>query len=102
MEGFYSMFKIRYDNISSLNNLTYTYTGNQLKKVDNSWSPTLRYGSEAINDRTYSARLYMKAFNHKIIPIFLTIISTVLGLISFVWSGQNEVFWVGFAVGAMG
>ena len=49
-----------------------------------------------------SLPLYMKAFNHKIIPIFLTIISTVLGLVPFVWSGQNEVFWFAFAVGAMG
>lgn len=47
-------------------------------------------------------KLYMKAFNHKIIPVFLTVISTVLGLVPFVWSGQNEVFWFAFAVGAMG
>jgi multidrug efflux pump subunit AcrB len=46
--------------------------------------------------------LYLKAFNHKIIPVFLTIISTVLGLVPFVWSGQKEVFWFAFAVGAMG
>lgn len=47
-------------------------------------------------------RIYLKAFNHKIIPIFLTIISTVLGLVPFVWSGQKEVFWFAFAAGAMG
>jgi multidrug efflux pump subunit AcrB len=47
-------------------------------------------------------RMYLKAFNHKIIPIFLTIASTVLGLVPFVWSGQKEVFWFAFAVGAMG
>ncbi len=46
--------------------------------------------------------LYIKAFNHKIIPIFLTIISTVLSLVSFVWSGQKEVFWFAFAIGAIG
>lgn len=46
--------------------------------------------------------LYLKAFNHKIVPVFLTIISTVLGLVPFVWSGQKEVFWFAFAVGAMG
>jgi multidrug efflux pump subunit AcrB len=49
-----------------------------------------------------SLQLYIKAFNHKIIPVFLTIISTVLGLVPFVWSGQNEVFWFAFAAGAMG
>ncbi|HYQ55884.1 MAG TPA: efflux RND transporter permease subunit, partial [Draconibacterium sp.] len=47
-------------------------------------------------------QLYIKAFNHKIIPIALTIISTILGLIPFVWLGQNEAFWFAFAVGAMG
>ncbi len=49
-----------------------------------------------------SLRIYMKAFNHKIIPIFLTIISTVLGLVPFIWSGQKEVFWFAFAAGSMG
>jgi multidrug efflux pump subunit AcrB len=49
-----------------------------------------------------SLRVYIKAFNHKIIPIFLTITSTVLGLVPFVWSGQKEVFWFAFAAGAMG
>ncbi len=47
-------------------------------------------------------RLYLKAFNHKIIPVFLTVVSTILGLVPFVWAGQNEVFWFAFAVGAMG
>lgn len=46
--------------------------------------------------------LYFKAFNHKIIPILLTIVSTIIGLIPFVWSGQNEVFWFSFAAGAIG
>lgn len=50
----------------------------------------------------HNRRLFLKAFNHKIIPIFLTIISTILGLVPFVWSGQKEVFWFAFAVGAMG
>ena len=47
-------------------------------------------------------QLYVNAFNHKIIPIILTIFSTVLGLIPFVMGGQSEVFWFSFAVGAMG
>ena len=49
-----------------------------------------------------SLRLYLKAYNHKIIPVILTIFSTVLGLVPFVVSGQNEVFWFAFAVGTMG
>ncbi len=47
-------------------------------------------------------KLYLKAYNHKIVPVFLTVISTIIGLIPFVWAGQNEVFWFAFAVGAMG
>ena len=47
-------------------------------------------------------KLYIKAYNHKIIPILLTIISTVLGLIPFLTDGVNEVFWFSFAVGTMG
>ena len=46
--------------------------------------------------------LYFKAFNYKIIPIILTIISTIVGLIPFVWNGQNEAFWFSFAVGSIG
>ncbi len=47
-------------------------------------------------------RLYLKAYNHKIIPVFLTVISTILGLLPFIWGGQHEVFWFAFAAGAMG
>ena len=47
-------------------------------------------------------RNYIKSYNHKIIPILLTIISTVLGLVPFLTDGPNEVFWFSFAVGTMG
>ncbi len=46
--------------------------------------------------------LYIKAYNHKIIPIILTVLSTVLGLVPFLTDGKNEVFWFSFAVGTMG
>jgi len=46
--------------------------------------------------------LYLKAFNQKIIPVLLTILSTALGLIPFIWQGQNEVFWFSFASGVIG
>jgi multidrug efflux pump subunit AcrB len=49
-----------------------------------------------------SVRTYLKAFNQKIVAIMLTILSTVLGLVPFVWGGQTEVFWFAFAAGAMG
>lgn len=47
-------------------------------------------------------QLYFKAFNYKIIPILLTIISTMAGLIPFIWNGQKETFWFSFAVGSIG
>lgn len=46
--------------------------------------------------------LYFKAFNYKIIPVMLTIISTMVGLIPFVWGGQHEAFWFSFAAGSIG
>lgn len=49
----------RYQNGTGLNDLTYSYNGNQLKKVDNSWSPVLLYGSEAFNDRKKIATEYL-------------------------------------------
>jgi RHS repeat-associated protein len=41
----------RYENGSLLNSLSFIYTGNQLKKVDNAVSPYIPYGSEAFNDK---------------------------------------------------
>lgn len=53
-------------------------------------------------NKSITLKTYLKAFNQKIVAILLTILSTVLGLVPFVWGGQNEVFWFAFAAGAMG
>ena len=45
--------------------------------------------------------LYLKAFNHKIVPISLTILSTILGLAPFLYDGPEEVFWFAFAIAAI-
>lgn len=45
--------------------------------------------------------VYLRAFNNKIIPITLTVVSTVLGLIPFLMDGPEEVFWFAFAIGTM-
>ena len=45
---------------------------------------------------------YIKAFNHKIIPILLTIFSTSLGLIPFLINGEKEIFWFSLAAGTIG
>ncbi|MBL7473293.1 efflux RND transporter permease subunit [Robertkochia sp. 1368] len=44
---------------------------------------------------------YMKAFNSKIIPILLTVITTIAGLIPFLVNGREEVFWFAFALGSI-
>jgi multidrug efflux pump subunit AcrB len=47
-------------------------------------------------------KLYIKAYNHKIVPVILTVLSTVIGLLPFIWNGQKEVFWFSFAAGVIG
>lgn len=47
-------------------------------------------------------KCYYKAYNSKITPILLTIITTIVGLIPFIWEGQKEVFWFSFAAGSIG
>jgi len=46
-------------------------------------------------------RLYFKAFNYKIIPILLTIVSTVLGFVPFL-IGEKQPFWFSLAAGTIG
>ncbi len=46
--------------------------------------------------------IFIKSYNHKIIPVFLTIISTVLGLIPFFFDTEKTDFWYSFAVGTCG
>ena len=46
--------------------------------------------------------IYVKAYNHKIIPVFLTVLSTVVGLVPFLWDETEEKFWFSFAVGTIG
>lgn len=46
-------------------------------------------------------RKYLKAFNIKIIPILLTVLSTALGFIPFM-CGEKEGFWFPLAVGTIG
>lgn len=46
-------------------------------------------------------KLYFKAFNYKIIPILLTVVSTVLGFIPFL-IGEKQPFWFALAAGTIG
>ena len=47
-------------------------------------------------------RAYIKSWNIKIVPIFLTIISTILGLIPFMVGLGKETFWFPLAAGTIG
>ncbi|NDV65520.1 efflux RND transporter permease subunit [Bacteroides sp. 224] len=47
-------------------------------------------------------KVYIKAWNAKVIPIFLTIVSTVLGFIPFMIGVYKEAFWFPLAAGTMG
>ena len=61
-----------------------------------------RFGGPSAASGRESIRLYVKSFSHKIVPIFLTILSTVLGLLPFLSDGPEEVFWFDFAAGTIG
>ncbi len=52
--------------------------------------------------RATSMRLYLKAYQHKIVPILLTVLSTVVGLVPFLIFGQNEPFWFALGAGTIG
>jgi multidrug efflux pump subunit AcrB len=45
---------------------------------------------------------YVRAFNSKIIPIFLTKLSTIVGLLPFLFTGKDERFWFALAAGTIG
>lgn len=45
---------------------------------------------------------YTKAWNSKIIPIFLTVVSTILGFIPFMIGQGKEAFWFPLAAGTIG
>ena len=47
-------------------------------------------------------RAYVKAWNTKIIPIFLTVASTILGFIPFMIGAEKEGFWFSLAAGTIG
>jgi len=52
--------------------------------------------------KTSSIKAYTKAWNHKIIPILLTIFSTIIGFIPFVVGNNSYDFWFSLAVGTIG
>lgn len=62
---------------------------------------TSEYGTIAGASGQTGLKTYIKAYNRKIVPTMLTILSTVLGLIPFLFDGRQSQFWFSFAVGVM-
>jgi multidrug efflux pump subunit AcrB len=54
------------------------------------------------NPRIKASKAYIKAWNVKVKPIFLTIASTALGFIPFMVGEYREAFWFPLAAGAVG
>jgi multidrug efflux pump subunit AcrB len=52
--------------------------------------------------RMKRVKAYIKAWNAKIVPIFLTIFSTILGFIPFMIGEYKEAFWFPLAAGTVG
>lgn len=66
--------------------------------IINEYNNTQKELSGAAKSRS---KIYVRAYNHKVIAVLLTIISTVLGLIPFLIDGVKESFWFSFAIGAI-
>ena len=49
-----------------------------------------------------SPRAYRKAIRYKIRPILLSIFTTVVGLLPFLWEAHEQAFWPALALGTMG
>lgn len=62
---------------------------------------TSEYRTIAAASGQHGLKTYIKAYNRKIIPTMLTILSTVLGLIPFLLDGKQNPFWFSFAIGVM-
>jgi multidrug efflux pump subunit AcrB len=54
------------------------------------------------NQNQSNFKLYLKAFNHKIIPIALTTLSTIMGLLPFLLACSDEAYCFSLASGATG
>jgi len=59
-------------------------------------------GIYLMNEYNQNRNKFVKAYNHKIIPILLTVASTIVGLIPFLIDGDSDNFWYSFSVGSMG
>jgi len=52
--------------------------------------------------RLSALHAYTKAWNAKVVPIFLTVVSTILGFVPFMVGTEKEAFWFPLAAGTIG
>ena len=78
------------------------YFINEFNLLQGKWKSVAPQGLTPQQWKRQQIRIYVKAFNHKVVPISLTVFSTIFGLIPFLLEGSKEVFWFSFAIGAMG
>lgn len=62
---------------------------------------TVNAGIYLMNEYTHNGKRFIRAYNHKIIPILLTVASTIVGLIPFLMDGVKERFWFSFSIGSI-
>ena len=62
---------------------------------------TSEYRTIAGAKGVHGLKTYLKAYNRKIVPTMLTVLSTVLGLVPFLIDGKQNAFWFSFAIGVM-
>ena len=62
---------------------------------------TVNAGIYLMNEYNHNGKRFIKAYNHKIIPILLTVTSTIVGLIPFLMNGVKERFWFSFSIGSI-
>lgn len=63
---------------------------------------TVNAGIYLMNEYNNNGHRFLRAYNHKIIPILLTVFSTVLGLLPFLFDEDDTKFWYSFAAGSIG
>ena len=59
------------------------------------------YNNKIIAGKARGLQTYLSAWNAKIIPILLTVISTILGFIPFLIGSNVADFWISLAIGTM-
>ena len=59
------------------------------------------YQSLLRHEKDRGLKTYLKAFNGKIIPVLLTILSTALGFIPFMFDSEQDSFWLPLSLGTI-